>query len=171
MPAVFSNGRSNHCRTICRRFGFSVEFPSVNCNLLFLRGCPQPIGLTTHDTTKPNDTQHRRPTLAKNARMGRTLCGNGVQNIAKGGPPPASRSGTVFSWSKIFQNKAGQQTPPRERPTTNDRRYVPSDHPARYSSCSGVSRSILIPIDSSFSLATLLSSSSGTRYTRFSSVL
>jgi hypothetical protein len=41
--------------------------------------------------------------------------------------------------------------------------YVPSDQPAKYSSCSGVSRSILIPIDSSFSLATRLSSSSGTR--------
>ena len=40
--------------------------------------------------------------------------------------------------------------------------YVPSLQPARYSSCSGVSRSILIPMDSSFSLATRLSSSSGT---------
>ena len=40
--------------------------------------------------------------------------------------------------------------------------YVPSDHPARYSSCSGDRRSILMPIDSSFSLATRLSSSSGT---------
>src|SRR5581483_6853548 len=48
--------------------------------------------------------------------------------------------------------------------------YVPSDHPARYSSCSGVSLSILMPMDSSFSFATRLSSSSGTRYTRFSSV-
>ena len=41
--------------------------------------------------------------------------------------------------------------------------YVPSDQPARYSSCSGVRRSILMPMDSSFSLATRLSSSSGTR--------
>jgi hypothetical protein len=41
--------------------------------------------------------------------------------------------------------------------------YVPSDQLARYSSCSGVSRSILMLIDSSFSLATHLSSSSGTR--------
>ena len=49
--------------------------------------------------------------------------------------------------------------------------YVPSLHPARYSSCSGVKRSIFIPMDSSFSLATRLSSSSGTRYTVFSSVL
>jgi hypothetical protein len=40
--------------------------------------------------------------------------------------------------------------------------YVPSLHPARYSSCSGVRRSILIPMDSSFSRATRLSSSSGT---------
>ena len=40
--------------------------------------------------------------------------------------------------------------------------YVPSDHPARYSSCSGVSLSILMPTDSSFSLATRLSRSSGT---------
>ena len=41
--------------------------------------------------------------------------------------------------------------------------YVPSFQPARYSSCSGVSLSILMLIDSSFSLATRLSSSSGTR--------
>jgi hypothetical protein len=41
--------------------------------------------------------------------------------------------------------------------------YVPSLHPAKYSSCSGVSRSILIAIDSSFNLATRLSRSSGTR--------
>jgi hypothetical protein len=40
--------------------------------------------------------------------------------------------------------------------------YVPSDQPARYSSCSGVSLSILMAMDSSFSLATRLSSSSGT---------
>jgi len=40
--------------------------------------------------------------------------------------------------------------------------YVPSLHPARYSSCSGVRRSILIPIDSSFNLATRRSRSSGT---------
>ncbi len=40
--------------------------------------------------------------------------------------------------------------------------YVPSDQPARYSSCSGVSLSILMPTDSSFSLATRLSRSSGT---------
>src|SRR6185312_1309041 len=49
--------------------------------------------------------------------------------------------------------------------------YVPSDHPAKYSSCSGVRRSILIPMDSSFSFATRLSSSSGTLYTFFSRVL
>ncbi len=42
------------------------------------------------------------------------------------------------------------------------RSYVPSDQPARYSSCSGVSLSILMPTDSSFSLATRLSRSSGT---------
>ncbi len=68
------------------------------------------------------------------------------------------------------QNKAGRLRRPASslkaagrsaRSTTLT--YVPSDHPARYSSCSGVSRSILIPIDSSFSLATRLSSSSGTR--------
>src|SRR4029077_18053019 len=41
--------------------------------------------------------------------------------------------------------------------------YVPSFQPARYSSCSGVSLSILMLIDSSFSFATRLSSSSGTR--------
>src|SRR5579862_9765539 len=40
--------------------------------------------------------------------------------------------------------------------------YVPSLQPARYSSCSGVSLSILMLIDSSFNLATRLSSSSGT---------
>jgi hypothetical protein len=41
--------------------------------------------------------------------------------------------------------------------------YVPSFQPARYSSCSGVSLSILMLIDSSFSFATRLSRSSGTR--------
>src|SRR5450755_139379 len=49
--------------------------------------------------------------------------------------------------------------------------YVPSDQLARYSSCSRVRRSILMPIDSSFSLATRLSSSSGTGKTFFSSVV
>gem|GEM_PF-5550909 len=49
--------------------------------------------------------------------------------------------------------------------------YVPSLHPARYSSCSGVSLSILMPTDSSLSLATRLSRSSGTLWTVFSSVL
>ncbi len=48
-------------------------------------------------------------------------------------------------------------------PTANDRSYVPSLHPARYSSCSGVSLSILIPMDSSFNFATRLSKSAGTR--------
>ena len=49
-----------------------------------------------------------------------------------------------------------------KRPMTNDCSYVPSLQPAKYSSCSGVRRSILMPIDSSFSFATRLSSSSGT---------
>ena len=40
--------------------------------------------------------------------------------------------------------------------------YVPSDQLDKYRSCSGVSRSIFTPIDSSFILATCLSSSSGT---------
>jgi len=40
--------------------------------------------------------------------------------------------------------------------------YVPSLQPAKYSSCSGVSLSILILIDSSFNFATRLSRSSGT---------
>jgi hypothetical protein len=72
-----------------------------------------------------------------------------------------------------IQSKRGSNRRPAndQRLTTNDGFYVPSFHPAKYSSCSGVSRSILIPIDSSFSLATRLSSSSGTRYTVFSSFL
>src|SRR5258708_20180717 len=42
--------------------------------------------------------------------------------------------------------------------------YVPSSQLARYSSSSGVSRSILTPMDSSFTRATFLSTSSGTGY-------
>ena len=53
--------------------------------------------------------------------------------------------------------------PQVETQKTKTANYVPSDQPARYSSCSGDRRSILMPIDSSFSLATRLSSSSGTR--------
>src|SRR6202790_5507480 len=73
--------------------------------------------------------------------------------------------------------QTGRLAPPRVRAKSRGRRrprhtnYVPSDHPAKYSSCSGVSRSILMPIDSSFSFATRLSSSSGTLYTVFSSFL
>ena len=40
--------------------------------------------------------------------------------------------------------------------------FVPTFQLARYSSCSGVRRSILMPSDSSLSLATRLSSSTGT---------
>src|SRR5271166_4095219 len=43
--------------------------------------------------------------------------------------------------------------------------YVPSDHDARYSSCSGVSLSIWTPMDSSLSLAIWRSMASGTTYT------
>jgi hypothetical protein len=50
-----------------------------------------------------------------------------------------------------------------EAPLFHNCSYVPSLQPARYSSCSGVSLSILMLIDSSLSLATRLSSSSGTR--------
>ena len=45
---------------------------------------------------------------------------------------------------------------------TQSRTYVPSLQPARYPSCSGVSLSILMPMDSNFNFATLLSRSSGT---------
>jgi len=67
--------------------------------------------------------------------------------------------------------KGGQECPPHARrrgrhappPETCDLVfYVPSFQLAKYSSCSGVNRSILMPIDSSFSLATRLSSSAGT---------
>ena len=79
------------------------------------------------------------------------------------------------SWSLVPQNSSSSRrssltqngaacaaplTTKDERTRTNY--YVPSLHPARYSSCSGVRRSILIPIDSSFNLATRLSRSSGT---------
>ena len=50
----------------------------------------------------------------------------------------------------------------RPSPTPDSRFYVPSDQLARYSSCSGVRRSILMPMDSSFMRATRLSKSSGT---------
>jgi hypothetical protein len=70
---------------------------------------------------------------------------------------------TVFVRNKEKTKRGGTCRPANDqRLTTNDRSYVPSLHPARYSSCSGLNRSILIPIDSSFSLATRLSSSSGT---------
>jgi hypothetical protein len=71
----------------------------------------------------------------------------------------------------LCQKSCGPEVPGRltgEAPVTTwfllmaDSFYVPSLQPARYSSCSGVRRSILIPMDSSFSLATRLSSSSGT---------
>jgi len=73
-----------------------------------------------------------------------------------------------------IQKQTGRIEPPRsvhtfgvlrgaEAPLFHNWSYVPSLQPARYSSCSGVRRSILMPIDSSFSLATRLSSSSGTR--------
>src|ERR1019366_6773540 len=66
---------------------------------------------------------------------------------------------------EIAQKKTGRLAPPRlaEYLLLGSGPYGPSLPPARCSSCSGVSRSILIPIDSSFSFATRLSSSSGTR--------
>src|SRR5712692_10635901 len=53
-------------------------------------------------------------------------------------------------------------------PVAPQESYVPSDQLARYSSCSEVKRSILMPSDSSLSLATRLSRSTGTVYTFFS---
>src|SRR6202035_170535 len=79
-----------------------------------------------------------------------------------------SATGTrhLFMQAAGGKNKNGRLAPPRSktdhRSLATDHCYVPSLHPAKYSSCSGVSRSILIPTDSSFSLATRLSSSSGT---------
>ncbi len=64
------------------------------------------------------------------------------------------------------EDKSGRLSPPRRgirgRGHPRHANYVPSLHPARYSSCSGVSLSILMPMDSSFSFATRRSSSSGT---------
>src|ERR1019366_785299 len=48
------------------------------------------------------------------------------------------------------------------RPAGLPHNYVPSDQLDRYRSCSGVSRSIFTPMDSSFMRATCLSRSSGT---------
>src|SRR5438128_2035415 len=71
----------------------------------------------------------------------------------------------VSFWESGLAKQKGRLAPPLL--TTDDWQlrtaYVPSFHPAKYSSCSGVSLSILIPIDSSFNLATRLSNSSGTR--------
>ncbi len=79
---------------------------------------------------------------------------------------PSLCEGRCAPQVELARTTKGRLTPPRERPNANDQRpnsYVPSLQPARYSSCSGVSLSILIPMDSSFSLATRLSRSSGTR--------
>ena len=64
--------------------------------------------------------------------------------------------------SDTLTKQEGGARRPFLRLTTDSWFYVPSDQLARYSSCSGVKRSILMPSDSSLSLATRLSSSSGT---------
>src|SRR5262249_37941434 len=86
---------------------------------------------------------------------------------------PAARTGNESNFAVcvlahgVFlraSNRGGFRRPDcsgRGRPRSR-KVYVPSDHPARYSSCSGVSLSILMFIDSSFNFATRLSSSSGT---------
>ncbi len=84
----------------------------------------------------------------------------------------ARRNDKGFGWVYAKTKRGGMRRPVlfkrlavlrgAEAPLFHKFLYVPSLHPARYSSCSGVSRSILIPMDSSFSLATRLSSSSGT---------
>src|SRR5438552_14274043 len=64
--------------------------------------------------------------------------------------------------TKHFAGKSARATHQNDQRPPINGRYVPSLHPAKYSSCSGVSLSILMPIDSSFSRATRLSRSSGT---------
>ena len=81
--------------------------------------------------------------------------------------PSSARPGRVEDPS--LDKIQGRLAPPlhqlatrNQQLTTNNCSYVPSFQLARYSSCSGVRRSILMPMDSSFSLATRLSRSTGT---------
>src|SRR5271169_6090266 len=86
-------------------------------------------------------------------------------------PPVSLRSGVGMTKGLVGAGKQSgaacaaplQSQKQRARAPALHDLYVPSLQPAKYSSWSGVSRSILIPMDSSFSLATRLSRSSGTR--------
>jgi hypothetical protein len=108
-------------------------------------------------TTNDNDPAEERRFVAE--------CGEGsgrarVHSCRNDAPTQRTRLQPLRTRPEIHTNKNGaaRAAPPK----TSHCLYVPSLHPARYSSCSGVSRSILMPIDSSFNFATRLSSSSGT---------
>src|ERR1041385_5135016 len=69
---------------------------------------------------------------------------------------------TILFRKGFFPNQKRRPHGPPFLLIANCSLYVPSDHDARYSSCSGVSLSIFTPMDSSLSRATFLSNSSGT---------
>lgn len=77
-------------------------------------------------------------------------------------PSTTLRTGPRHTDCRASLGWDGQNARPHAGKFPHKQIYVPSFQLAKYSSCSEVRRSILMPMDSSFSLATRLSKSTGT---------
>jgi hypothetical protein len=127
---------------------------------------------------RPDVERNSRPTPALELKLCGCVglgCGVGIHAwLLLVSPLPFSRqsrrdrarTGSAFTVSRAAK-KGGLRRPtesqePRAGAARATRGYVPSFQLAKYSSCSEVRRSILMPSDSSLSLATRLSRSTGT---------